>query len=95
MLYDILTYIHSFAFSDENVLSTVMVIGGDGAESDVEVIPLNGDGFCSKPKDCPLRYVSVGTFIDDHAIVCQDYKRPECFIYDTVQGITCDICSLK
>lgn len=47
----------------------VMVIGGINAEFKVEVIDLNGKSCQSYP-DFPIAKYSVGTFINDKALVC-------------------------
>ena len=71
-----------------------MVVGGEGAAYDVELIDLTRRGrTCRKPQDFPgARYGSVGVFFNGKAIVCggetstdpDNASRPtsKCFIYN-------------
>ena len=56
-----------------------MVVGGSPATAynKAEFIDLSGESkVCPTVTDYPLDYSSVGTFFDNHALVCGGY-RPE------------------
>ena len=65
-----------------------MVVGGYPASYDAEVVDLEGTvSNCTKPSDCPLRYGSVGTFMNGAALVCESYLLvPACYFYDPDEG---------
>ena len=64
-----------------------MIVGGNGAVNDVEIIDLKDqNSACSKPKDCPLEQGSIGTFMDNAALVCEDDDSGQCFFYDNNKG---------
>ena len=63
-----------------------MVVGGNGALYDVEVLNLADDSSeCFKPKNCPLARYSVGTFLNGRAMVCEEYQDKYCAVYDEIQ----------
>ena len=64
--------------------SKLMVAGGRGANSDVEFIDMdNANAVCSKPKDIPLTYMTVGTYMNEKSLVCStDNLTPDCYYYD-------------
>ena len=68
-----------------------MVVGGVGAEYDVEVLDLESseiESNCPKLENCPLKRDSVGTFMNDAAVVCQSSypDSPDCYFYNMKQG---------
>ena len=64
-----------------------MVIGGENAGYDVEVIDLKDENkTCSKPKDCPLKGYQVGAFVHGAPFVCEDKSKKDCYFYDAKQG---------
>ena len=64
-----------------------MVLGGNNARNDVEVIDLeNANSVCKKPTSCPLDAFSVGTYIHETAFVCDDGFSSVCYVYNAAQG---------
>ena len=58
-------------FIPEFVYSKLMVVGGYGAEYDVEVIDLGDENQnCRKPANYPIEHASTGFFFDGQATVC-------------------------
>ena len=72
-----------------------MVVGGNLAENQVEIVDLSGLNLtCPDIPDHPVRYGSVGIFVNDAALVCGGYdgQTPhvgECYSYDNVVGMDC------
>ena len=53
----------------------------------MEVINLeNENSECFKPKDSPLSSYSVGLFMQDKAMICEEYSSSDCYLYDSAQG---------
>jgi hypothetical protein len=51
-----------------------MMVGGNGANYDVELVDLSGNNIsCQKPNDFPFAYGSIGTFLQNQALVCGGY----------------------
>jgi hypothetical protein len=65
----------------------IMMVGGVGAYNDVELVYLSGNNIsCQKPNDFPYTYASIGTFLQNQALVCggrtsNDYSN-SCYVYD-------------
>ena len=61
-----------------------MVVGGSPSDAsyDVELIDLTGqERSCTKPNNFPVLYASVGTYLDNGAIVCGGNEIPLCSNY--------------
>ena len=68
-----------------------MIVGGEKAENDVEVVDLLSNERCNfKPADIPLQRGSSGIFMEGQAIVCEsagDMQYPmskKCYSYNNV-----------
>ena len=62
-----------------------MVVGGEGAEKDVEIVDLSGENRrCRKPKNYNIDSGSTGIFFNGHASVCggNSPRRNVCYKYD-------------
>ena len=70
-------------------LTVLMIVGGYGANRDVEFIDLSEEmRACAKPSDFPGgSHGSVGIFIDNEAIVCGgDNPNKDCYTYNPGDG---------
>ena len=65
-----------------------MVIGGSGANNDVEVFDMEDfdAAVCPKPKNIPLGFGSVATFINGAVLACGTHGSADCYFYDHING---------
>jgi hypothetical protein len=64
----------------------IMMVGGFTAENDVELVDISGNNIsCQKPNDFPFALGSIGTFLQNQALVCGGYNPDysnSCYVYD-------------